>query len=237
MSSQLSTNIRSDYGIALLCNACTYVRNRFHIRFTRPLIFCLFSRPDSTNNEYFMRPLQVLLETIHGNQKSQTPMPGNCMAAGPTQPLSVEILDSLTVHAKMSLIHGIVSNIIKLAQAKSNLALAPALVETYSRLLVYTEIESLGVKGFIGKSKRSWLRPSFGDWKLYSPQVSCCRPCSKATRMASCTRCSRCSATACTTYSHTTGFSCSAICTAWRPSRRPTRPSSIYGAFLTSHLF
>ena len=30
-----------------------------------------------------------------------------------------------------------------------NTPLAPALVETYSRLLVYTEIESLGIKGFI----------------------------------------------------------------------------------------
>lgn len=29
--------------------------------------------------------------------------------------------------------------------------MAPALVETYSRLLVYTEIESLGIKGFLSK--------------------------------------------------------------------------------------
>ena len=40
---------------------------------------------------------------------------------------------------------------IRLAQNKSNVALAPALVETYSRLLVYMEIESLGIKGFISK--------------------------------------------------------------------------------------
>lgn len=36
-------------------------------------------------------------------------------------------------------------------QAKSGHPLAPALVETYSRLLVYTEIESLGIKGFISQ--------------------------------------------------------------------------------------
>jgi mediator of RNA polymerase II transcription subunit 23 len=42
--------------------------------------------------------------------------------------------------------------VIKLAHAKSSIALAPALVETYSRLLVYMEIESLGIKGFISKS-------------------------------------------------------------------------------------
>lgn len=61
------------------------------------------------------------------------------------------VLDSLTVHSKMSLIHSIVTHVIKLAQAKSGMPLAPALVETYSRLLVYTEIESLGIKGFISQ--------------------------------------------------------------------------------------
>ena len=52
-----------------------------------------------------------------------------------------------------SLIHSIVTKVIQQAQAKSNVALSPALVETYSRLLVYMEIESLGIKGFISK----WL--------------------------------------------------------------------------------
>lgn len=53
----------------------------------------------------------------------------------------------------MSLIHSIVTHVAKLAQNKSNIPgsnmMAPALLETYSRLLVYTEIESLGIKGFI----------------------------------------------------------------------------------------
>lgn len=51
-----------------------------------------------------------------------------------------------------SLIHSIATRVIKLAHAKSSIALAPALVETYSRLLVYMEIESLGIKGFISQS-------------------------------------------------------------------------------------
>lgn len=51
----------------------------------------------------------------------------------------------------LSLIHSIATRVIKLAHAKSSVALAPALVETYSRLLVYMEIESLGIKGFISK--------------------------------------------------------------------------------------
>jgi hypothetical protein len=41
------------------------------------------------------------------------------------------------------------------------MALAPALVETYSRLLVYTEIESLGIKGFISKLTSETLRMIF----------------------------------------------------------------------------
>lgn len=52
-----------------------------------------------------------------------------------------------------SLIHSIATRVIKLAHAKSSNALAPALVETYSRLLVYMEIESLGIKGFISESQ------------------------------------------------------------------------------------
>lgn len=56
-----------------------------------------------------------------------------------------------------SLIHSIATRVIKLAHAKSSVALAPALVETYSRLLVYMEIESLGIKGFI--SKKVFLPP------------------------------------------------------------------------------
>lgn len=36
--------------------------------------------------------------------------------------------------------------------------MAPALIETYSRLLVYTEIESLGIKGFLSKNTLKTFR-------------------------------------------------------------------------------
>ncbi|XP_065256409.1 mediator of RNA polymerase II transcription subunit 23 isoform X7 [Emys orbicularis] len=118
----------NDYKIALLCNAY------------------------STNSECFTLPMGVLVETIYGNGNMRIPLPGtNCMASGSITPLPMNLLDSLTVHAKMSLIHSIATRVIKLAHAKSSLALAPALVETYSRLLVYMEIESLGIKGFISQ--------------------------------------------------------------------------------------
>ena len=89
--------------------------------------------------------MAALVEAIHGSTSGVTP---NQM---PTTPLSVQCLDSLTVHTKMSLIHNIVTHIMKVAQAKSSQNLAPALIETYARLLVYMEIESLGIKGFICK--------------------------------------------------------------------------------------
>lgn len=57
----------ADYRIALLCNAY------------------------STNQEYFTRPMAALVETILGAQKSSSLPPG------PTTPLSMAILDSLTV--------------------------------------------------------------------------------------------------------------------------------------------
>jgi mediator of RNA polymerase II transcription subunit 23 len=50
-----------------------------------------------------------------------------------------------------SLIHSIVHRVIKQAKSKATIAQSPALIETYSRLLVYMEIESLGIKGFISK--------------------------------------------------------------------------------------
>lgn len=41
---------------------------------------------------------------------------------------------------------------IKQASTKTSVP-TPALIETYARLLVYTEIESLGIKGFLCKFK------------------------------------------------------------------------------------
>ncbi|KAH1002628.1 hypothetical protein HUJ04_008697 [Dendroctonus ponderosae] len=112
----------TDYRVALLCNAY------------------------STYQEFFNKPMMSLVESIQGGPKAGTP---NCPL--PTCPLSMTVLDSLTVHSKMSLIHSTVTQVIKLASSKSGIPLAPALVETYSRLLVYTEIESLGIKAFIAQ--------------------------------------------------------------------------------------
>lgn len=68
----------SDYKIALLCNAY------------------------STNSECFTLPMGVLVETIYGNGNMRISLPGtSCMASGSITPLPMNLLDSLTVHAKM----------------------------------------------------------------------------------------------------------------------------------------
>lgn len=111
----------------------------------------------STTHEVFQQPMLGLVKAIGGNAEIpvSVAMPGSTTgsltALGPTEPLSMEILDSLSVHAKMSLIHSIVTFIQKQVTAKSMHSLSPALVETYCRLLVYSEIETLGVKGFLNQ--------------------------------------------------------------------------------------
>lgn len=56
----------------------------------------------STNPEYFSRPMTALVETIN---KTQQPGTNVTNLPLPTVPLTMITLDSLTVHAKMSLIH------------------------------------------------------------------------------------------------------------------------------------
>ena len=94
------------------------------------------------------------------------PMAGsNIQAYKSTQPLSMELLDMMSVHAKMSLTHAIATNMVKQVTSKSNVALAPALVETYCRLLVFSEIESLGIKGRVTRCDHFHIfQPYFGSF-------------------------------------------------------------------------
>ncbi|XP_014226928.1 mediator of RNA polymerase II transcription subunit 23-like [Trichogramma pretiosum] len=130
-ASQITTlSIDTDYTIPLLCNAYSTMGP----------------------NDYFSQSLAVLFDTIskpHQRQQSPTMLNSSVSVNPPTVPLTISILDSMTAHAKMNLIHSVVQYIMKVAQSKSNIALPPALVETYSRLLVYTEIDILGIKNFI----------------------------------------------------------------------------------------
>jgi Mediator complex subunit 23 len=56
---------------------------------------------DSTNSELFAPPMGILVEGIYGNNQKSISLPGNVQALTPVQPLSMNALDSMTVHAKM----------------------------------------------------------------------------------------------------------------------------------------
>lgn len=75
-TTMMSMSLGNDFRIVLVCNAY------------------------STNQEYFARPMSILVEVLNGNAKSAT---GQSIQA---TPYSMVVLDSLTVHSKMSLIHG-----------------------------------------------------------------------------------------------------------------------------------
>ena len=72
---------------------------------------------------YYLRQLEGHLDNacgtiamIHGilNNRDILGVTGaNCVAASPVQPLPMELLDSLSVHSKMSLLHSIVGHILK----------------------------------------------------------------------------------------------------------------------------
>ncbi|XP_015787237.1 mediator of RNA polymerase II transcription subunit 23 [Tetranychus urticae] len=121
MSSDLPASLTVDSKIPLICNAY------------------------STNSDYYNRILTILCDTIKCNSRSGS-TGGN--TNGAIIPLSVSLLDSVTLHTKMSLISNIVAQINK-SSSKDGTIISPALAETYSRLLIYIELETLGIKNFI----------------------------------------------------------------------------------------
>ena len=67
------------------------------------LCMYLYYIPVSTNTDLFSLPMGILMEGIHGSQTNPKTimLPGNIQCAAPTVPLRLDLLDSLTVHAKM----------------------------------------------------------------------------------------------------------------------------------------
>ena len=99
-----------------------------NLSYTVPLLCNTFS----TSQDLFQLPMSALVEAVGGSttpSQDTTPMPGTkCVAAPPVTPLPMEVgfyllgvdgehflqvLDSLSVHSKMSLIHSIVTHILK----------------------------------------------------------------------------------------------------------------------------
>lgn len=87
-------------------------------------------------------------------------------------PLPVALLDSLTSHSKIALLHAMTGWILNLAQnkvgAQNGYMLTSALIESYGRLLIYTDIEGYALKPFIntlmGGPSAVWR---FQTWHIY----------------------------------------------------------------------
>lgn len=71
-------------------------------------------------------------------------------------PIPIHLLDLLTTHSKVALLHALVQKILELSQTQTkpgmqnSNVLTPALIETYGRLLVYPDTEYFGVKILLG---------------------------------------------------------------------------------------
>ncbi|KAG9510935.1 Mediator of RNA polymerase II transcription subunit 23, partial [Fragariocoptes setiger] len=143
-SEDLHNSINNDYRAVLLCNAYSTNTEKF--------------------NQSRVSPMSCVVNCFQPSQRG----PNGTVNS---TPLSITLLDSMTVHSKMSLMHTIATQLIKMAQGNQSncpFVLSPALIETYSRLLVYTEIESLGMKNLmstiLGGQTAVWRNQA---WPIY----------------------------------------------------------------------
>lgn len=101
MSNNAPLTMGSDFIIVLMCNAYS----------THPVSIQLYGNWLSLSlnyfslQEYFSRPMAALVESINKN------VPSTANTNASTYPLPMVTLDSLTVHAKMSLIHRLVDKL------------------------------------------------------------------------------------------------------------------------------
>lgn len=122
VSEDLNSNLFNDLKVPFICNAY------------------------STTNELFSRGFSVLLEVTKCNNRGNNSNNNTGLAM---TPLPMNLLDSLTLHTKMSLLHSFYARFDALAKANEDSLISPATIETYSRLLIYVELETLGIKGFL----------------------------------------------------------------------------------------
>lgn len=149
----LSSSLQKDFLTPLLCNTFSTAQDIFQV-FMSDLMKVIGG--SSAGSAVAVPAVAATVD-----KEETIEMPGkNCTAYSPTEPLSMDILDAMSVHAKMSLTHSIVNHMSKQVSNKVTVALAPALVETYCRLLVYSEIESLGIKGLLNQLLPQLFKPS-----------------------------------------------------------------------------
>ncbi len=139
----LVASARGDFRVPALCNTYSTCQEVF-----TPTMAAVYKAIGASADVQETTPLPG-----GGSAASGSPSAGTTttLAQAPTEPLTMDFLDSLSVHAKMSLIHSVVTYVVKQVATGASLAVSPALVETYCRILVYTEIESLGLKSLMNQ--------------------------------------------------------------------------------------
>lgn len=89
------------------------------------------------------------------------------------EPLPVSMLDSLTTHSRIAILHTMTQRINAIAQNSKQPTpgehiITPALIETYARLLAYSDSESFGIKSYINHLLNGpsavWRVPA---WPIY----------------------------------------------------------------------
>lgn len=130
---------------AVLSTQYTYLEElakKHYRKVSYPLV--LIANAYSTQPDNLTPLLNIFLEEISGSSDMKIKLAGDVEVPKAIRPLSIEMMDSWTVHTKMSFVHMLVKN--KIVKGSR---LSPALVETYARLLSYSDIESFGIKSFV----------------------------------------------------------------------------------------
>ncbi|KHJ47756.1 hypothetical protein D918_01913 [Trichuris suis] len=129
-----------NYVLAVLCNAYSSTSEIFH----QELLPCLLENFDGRN-----LCAQVPLMTTPSPSASTVLLPGGALADNRVRPLKFEFLDCLSVHVRISITRSAFGGFMRFMQNKGSLCPSPALVESYCRLLSYSDTEMLGLKQFV----------------------------------------------------------------------------------------
>lgn len=119
----------NDFIVVLLCNTCMANTERYTAAFR-------------------------FLENMLGSRST----PGALQQPRNQGPIAMNFLDSIAVHSRFNLTTHIMTHFNNLAQSKSQQPLSSGVVETYSRMMSYTENEQLSIKTFLNQLLPTVLR-------------------------------------------------------------------------------
>lgn len=140
---------------------------KLHVEFLQETAITVVNNSNQTDfsivpicNSFFLTPsndakVKPFIENILNKGSSSGT---NGIGSNGQYPVPMNILDSLTIQTKIILLNHIMSEFTHLAQTKSLPTLPSGLVETYSRLMTYNEIENFGIKTFSGQLLLNFVR-------------------------------------------------------------------------------